>query len=158
MDYALLKSELQATEYAGLSDAAAASALNAKTVTTLKPFMFRFRSLYLTFDLATAAIIEQSFRGMAAALSASDDAATKLKGYIFTQVVKWMDMTGDTSGIDLGVQSNRDTIQSLVPSLLTQAQADAMLVQGATLTPWPIANGCGRLLDFADIQIARELA
>lgn len=158
MDYALLKSELQATEYAGLSDAAAASALNAKTVTTLKPFMFRFRSLYLTFDLATAAQIELAFRTMATNLSASDDPATKLKGYIFTQVVKWMDMTGDTSGIDLGVQQNRDTIQSLVGVILTQPQADAMLAQGAVQTPWPVANGCGRLLDFADIKIARELA
>ena len=166
MDYDALKAALSDPQCAGLDDAAAAAVLNARTVTTLVPnSLVRFRTLYAILPqpgnpfagLFAAVQIEQGLRQLAQTLSASEDPVERATGYAYSQVVKWMDMTSDASGIDVGTPTNRAVIDSLVGTVLDADQAAAIKAVGEARTPWPATVGCNRPLDFADIAEARKL-
>jgi hypothetical protein len=145
-DYAVLKAWLDRPEHAGLSDAAAAAAYNAETVTVREPIT---RMALRAWGARSGArnAIRQATASPSNAIASIALAIEDLMG------------GGGTDTLDLDDPNNQAMLAALVQAgVLTPAQRDDLMAQADRVIPsYARPGGFGVPISEHDIRAAREL-
>lgn len=136
MNLEALKTELAKPEYTGLSDQAAADAINAKTVTV--------RELVPTWKIKQYAM-EQGIWGTLR-IAAKDAEQLPVRGLAIT-VLDWIDdVSGKIQSVDMDLPSTQTMLGGLVQyQLATQQQAEAIAALANVTKNWAAHNGIGEV-------------
>lgn len=121
-----------------LDDAGIVALANTPTI-SLKPALVRFRTLDMMFNAAECYQIETALTATITALLATpdDDPAVLAKrgmGSRLRRAQAYMQGTADSDGIDVGDASVRADVTAMVGTVLTEAQAAAILALGEIRT------------------------
>lgn len=139
MDLAPLIQELAKPEYASMTDAEAAAAVNAKTVTVRKLVeTWRVKQLAMEMGLWGKLRI--------VARNASGEIPENVQGLAIT-VLDWIDdVSGKIQSVDMDLVSTQTMLGGLVvATLATQQQVDAIRALANVTIPWTQANGIGEV-------------
>jgi hypothetical protein len=156
MDYPALKAEIDADPaLSGLSDADAAAALNARTVTVRVPTMITKVQVHRTLGLPRGTALLLKFRDRAAA-SGADDAA-RVGAALYGEVLDLLRVDG--TGLDVSLDETRGFIdQFAAGGLLTTSEADKLKALGERTDPYTLsAFGVPSVSDH-DVAHARSLS
>lgn len=136
MNLEALRTELAKPEYEGLSDQAAADAINAKTVTV--------RELVPTWKIKQYAM-EQGIWGTLR-IASKDAEQLPVRGLAIT-VLDWIDdVSGKIQSVDLDLASTQTMLGGLVQcQLATQQQAEAISALATVVKKWTDHNGIGEV-------------
>jgi len=144
-----LSEEIKLPEYAKLTDAQIADAVNAKSVTVRSSRFITKTSLYAELGFAAGLALIGTFK----ALAKSPDAATALQ---FGEILELLDNKSD--GLDVSLDEVRGVIDSLTAAeVLPVEVASKIKAMGETTRPAYVSFGFSRPLDFADIAIERGI-
>jgi len=132
MNLEALKTELAKPEYSELSDQSAADAINAKTVSVLRPVS--------SASLLAWAAADGRYRKLEAATADVNSPVYSLASAAFLMIRR------DATELDLNLTDRVVLLGSLVAAgVLTQDDADAIYALATHSIPWTQANGLGEV-------------
>jgi hypothetical protein len=143
MDIELLKTELAKAAYAGLSDQAAADALNAATIERPRERFINERTI---FSVLGGADGEAFMQGIEAA---------SLQNPVIKRALKWLEP--NQAGVDIGLPLTRDMLDSLVAAGALNAESVAAVqALGVEMVSRAQEMGLG-VVEVDDIAYVRQI-
>jgi len=132
LNIAALRTEVLKADYNGMSDAAIATAINAKTVTRSR--------LTPTWEVKKHAIENGYWAVIQMAAEASNTNAT-VRGLALSALAWTDDAAGKILSIDFSLSFAQTLVGGLVAAtLMSEAQGNALLALGSETVKWTVAN------------------
>lgn len=150
MDLAPLVEELGKPEYASMTDAEAAAAINAKTI-AIRRLVEAWRVKQLAMEMGLWGKLR------IVAQNATGEIPQEVQGLAIT-ILDWIDdVSGKIQSVDMDLVSTQTMLGGLVAATLaTQEQVGAIAALADVTIPWTEANGLSEV-GIGFVRVARSL-